>query len=230
MDRFLKAETKVEGAGDSEGIEAMAVAASKILDEAMSFSTKHQKVLWHDGAMGHDIDQTDMTKMLVEGQTCISTILSDEYTTIMKRYLDKTAPRAETTHTHKFFEEDTSAFIHIDNTKALLAVSKLEPLSCEGVMVMATKLERHWDRVMVHALQHVQAARVSGAKSRLALLPVLPPASEREATPQSFASVGLKGSEKHLPLLSELARAAAELQAFVKENEEAIKDNSAGIS
>ena len=146
----------------------------------------------------------------------------------MKRYLDKTAPRAEATH--KFFEEDTSAFIHIDNMKALLAVSNLEPLSCEGVMVMATKLERHGDPVMVHALQHVQAARIAGAKSRLALLPVLPPASEREATPQSFAAVGLKGSEKHLPLLSEFARAAAELQAFVKENEEAIKDNSAGLS
>ena len=40
----------------------------------------------------------------------------------------------------------------------------------------------------------------------------------------------MKGSEKHLPLLSEFAKAAAELQAFVKENEKAINDNSEGLS
>ena len=228
MDRFLKAEEQVAGAGDSEGTEAMAVAASKILDEATNFSTTHQKDLWHDGAMGRDIDQAAMTKMLVEGQTRISTILSGEYATIMKRCLDKTAPRAEATH--RFFEEDTSAFIHVDNHRAPVTVSNLEPLECEGVIVMATKLERHGDRIMVHALQHVQAARIAAAKSHLAPLPVLPPASEREATPQAFAAVGLKGSEKHLPLLSEFAKAAAELQAFVKENEKAINDNSEGLS
>ena len=208
--------------------ETLAVAASKTLDEAMCFSTTNQKDLWHDKAMGDDIDQAALTKMLVESQTRISTILSDEYATIMKRFLDKTAPRAESTH--KFFEEDTSEFIHSSNMKALMAVSSLEPLSVEGVSIMASKLERTGDRIMAHGLQCVQAARIAGAKSRLALLPVLPPADEREATPQSFGNIALKGSEKHLPLLAEFARAAGELQCFVKENEQAIKDNSAGLS
>ena len=97
--------------------------------------------------------------------------------------------------------------------------------------VLATKLQRHADRIVFEGVVMLEKARAAAARTKTLPLPQLPPQDDRKICPLSFRGLSInKGMMKHLVALKDFHLRAGELKSFMDDHKKEFEVQDLQIS